>query len=103
MEAVREFEEHVMASGHQSLVKEAAKYVEELNTTLQLDTLNPMCVTTEGKVVTAARAGNLLKQSREKQFLEIAKDKKWQGKLAFLLLRLYCIHLPRLVAVHGRC
>ena len=40
-----------------------------------------MCVTTEGKVVTAARAGNLLKKYQEKQFLEIAKDKKWQGKL----------------------
>ena len=46
MEAVREFEEHAMASGHQSLVKEAAKYAEELNITLQLDTLNPVCVTT---------------------------------------------------------
>ena len=33
-----------------------------------------------GKVVTAARAGNLLKQSQGKQFLEIGKDKKWQGK-----------------------
>ena len=81
MEAVREFEEHAMASGHQSLVKEAVKYAQELNITLQLDSLNPVCVTTEGKVVTAARAGNLLKQSQEKQFLEIAKDKKWQGKL----------------------
>ena len=30
VEAVREFEEHAMASGHQSLVKEAAKYAEEL-------------------------------------------------------------------------
>ena len=48
-----------MASGHKSFVKEAAKYAEELNITLQLDTLNPVCVTTEGKVVTAARAGNL--------------------------------------------
>ena len=28
------------------------------------------------KVVTAARAGNLLKKSEQKQFLEIAKDKK---------------------------
>ena len=37
--------------------------------------LNPVCVTTDGKVVTAARAGNLLKQSQEKQFLEIAKKK----------------------------
>ena len=32
-------------------------------------------------VVTAARAGNLLTKSQEMQFLEIAKDKKWQGKL----------------------
>ena len=75
VEAVREFEEHAMASGHQSLVKEAVKYAEELNITLQLDSLNPVCVTTEGKVVTAARAGNLLKQSQEKQFLQ------WQGKI----------------------
>ena len=81
MKAVREFEEHAMASSHQSLVKEAAKYAEELIITPQLDTLNPVCVTREGKVVTAARAGNLLKQSQEKQFLEIAKDKKWQGNL----------------------
>ena len=79
MEAVGEFEEHAMTSGHQSLVKEATKYVEELNITLQLDNLNPVCVTTEGKVVSAARARNLLKQSQEKQFLEIAKDR--QGKL----------------------
>ena len=43
MEAVREFEEHAMTSGHQSFVKEAAKYAEELNITLQLDTLNPLC------------------------------------------------------------
>ena len=72
VEAVKEFEEHAMASGHQSLVNEAATYAEELNITLQLDTLNPVCVTTEGKVMTAARAGNLLKQCHEKKFLEIA-------------------------------
>ena len=34
-----------------------------------------------GKVVTAARAGNLLKKSQERQFLENAKYKEWQGKL----------------------
>ena len=43
MEVVREFEEHAMASGHQSLVKEAAKYAEELNIILQLDIVNPVC------------------------------------------------------------
>ena len=32
-------------------------------------------------MVTAARAGNLLKESQEMQFLEISKDKKRQGKL----------------------
>ena len=42
MAAVREFEEHAMASGHQSLVKDAVKYAEKLNITLQLDTLNPV-------------------------------------------------------------
>ena len=72
MKAVREFEQHAMASGHQSLVKELANYAEELNITLQLDILNPVCVTTEGKVVSEERVGNLLKQSQEKQFLEIA-------------------------------
>ena len=72
MKAVREFEEHAMASGHQSFVKELANYAEELNITLQLDILNPVCVTTEGKVVSEERVGNLLKQSQEKQFLEIA-------------------------------
>ena len=81
METVRESEEHAMASGHHLLMMKAAKYAEELNVTPQLDIRNPVCVTTEGKVVTAARIGNLLKQSQEKQFLEIAKDKKWQGKL----------------------
>ena len=63
-----------MAPGHQSFVKEAA------NISMLLDTLNPVRVNKEGKVVIAARAGNLLKQS-QKQFLEIVKDKKWQGKL----------------------
>ena len=32
-------------------------------------------------MVTAARAGNLLEKTHEMQFFEIAKDKKWQGKL----------------------
>ena len=54
-----------MASGHQSLVKEAAKYAEELNITLQLDILNPVCLTTEGKVVSEERVGNLLRNSQE--------------------------------------
>ena len=65
-----------MALGHPSLVKKTAKYAEELNITLQLDIQNPVCVTKEGKVVNAARAGNLLKKSQEMQFLEVAIDEK---------------------------
>ena len=76
VEVVRESEEHAMASGHHSLMKKASKYAEELNITLQLDILKPVSATTEGKVVTAATTGNLLKKSHEMQFLEIAKDKK---------------------------
>ena len=76
VEAVKEFDEHAMASGHQSLVKEAATYAEELNITLQLDTLNPVCVTTEGKVMTAARAGNLLKQSHSWRSLKTKSGKE---------------------------
>ena len=49
VEAVREFEEHAMALGHQSLVKELANYAEELNITLQLDTLNPHVCYNGGK------------------------------------------------------
>ena len=45
VEAVRELEEHAIALRHQSLVKEAANYAEELNITLQLDIQNPVCVT----------------------------------------------------------
>ena len=32
-------------------------------------------------MVTAARTGNMLTKSQEMQFLELAKDKKWQAKL----------------------
>ena len=42
MEAIRESEEHAMASGHHSLVKKAAKNAEEFNITFQLDILNPV-------------------------------------------------------------
>ena len=75
VEAVREFEELAMASGYQSLVKEAAKYAEEVNITLQLDTLNPVCVTTEGKVVTAARAGRSLKTKNGKESYSVSGGK----------------------------
>ena len=57
VEAVREFEEHAMASGHQSLVKDAVKYAEKLNITLQLDTLNPVwdCIKSWESVETISR------------------------------------------------
>ena len=68
-------EEHAMAAGHQSLVEEAAKYAEELNITLKLDTINPVCVTTEGKVVTAARAGRSLKTKNGKESYSVSGGK----------------------------
>ena len=65
MEAVRESEEHAMASCHHSLVR---KNVEELNITFQLDILNHVCLTTEGNVVTGARAGDLLTQKCKESY-----------------------------------
>ena len=65
VEAVRESEEHAMASGHHSLVR---KNVEELNITFQLDILNHVCLTTEGNVVTGARAGDLLTQKCKESY-----------------------------------
>ena len=75
MKQLENLKNFFMASGYQSLVKEAAKYAEEVNITLQLDTLNPVCVTTEGKVVTAARAGRSLKTKNGKESYSVSGGK----------------------------
>ena len=52
MEAVREFEEHALRSGHLSLIKEAAGYAEELNITLQRVSKTPYLGRDNGLVFT---------------------------------------------------
>ena len=44
MAMVREFEERAEELGHSSLVKEAARYAEEIGLHLQLEYPNPTCV-----------------------------------------------------------
>ena len=68
METVRKFEERSVALGHQSLVKDAVKYAEELEPDSK-----PNIPTT---IVKAH-----LKKSQEEQLEEMVRDQKWQGKL----------------------
>ena len=86
VKAVRELEEHAMALGHQSLVKEAKQLSTLKNSTSHFSLISKIpCFTKEGKVVNAARAGNLVMNSQEMQFLEIAIDEKWQGKVCRII------------------
>ena len=56
MAMVREFEERAEELGHSSLVKEAARYAEEIGLHLQLEYPNPTCVKHDsGEVITAEK------------------------------------------------
>ena len=53
---VREFEERAEKLGHSSLVKEEAKYVEEMGLHLQIDYQKPTCIMhNSGKVINAEK------------------------------------------------
>ena len=55
MQMVRKFEEHAEHIGHQSLVKDAKNYAEELGFTLQLNFPEPTCENNESQVFTTAK------------------------------------------------
>ena len=80
METVRKFEERSVALGHQSLVKDAVKYAEELELTLNLTHPQPLLDTDMGEVP-AKKIKAHLKKSQEEQLEEMVRDQKWQGKL----------------------
>ena len=80
METVRIFEERSVALGYQSLVKDAAKYAEELELILNLTHPQSSLDTDMGEVP-AKKIMAHLKRSQEEQFEEMVRDQKWQGKL----------------------
>ena len=81
MSLVRAFEENVAHQGHQSLVKEARIFAEELGITLNLSFLHSMCRdNTDGADVPRDKIKSHLKKAAlEWQKTEV-KEKRWQGK-----------------------
>ena len=68
--------------GHQSLVKDAVKYAEELELTLNLTHPQPSLETDMGRPeVPAKKIKAYLKKSQEEQLEEMVRDQKWQGTL----------------------
>ena len=68
MAMVREFEERAEEVSHSSLVKEAAKYAEEVGLQLQLDYPNPTCIKHDsGEVITAEELKAVLRRYLEQK------------------------------------
>ena len=78
---MREFEERSATLGHQSLVKEATKYAEELYISIQLNYPNPSCYDANGELIPAGEVKAKIKKCLETQLCSIIRDQKWQGKL----------------------
>ena len=82
MRLVRAFEENAIHQGHQSLVKEARKFGEELGLTLDLSFPHTKCHNnTDGADVPRDKIKRHLKKASMEQRTTEVKEKKLQGKL----------------------
>ena len=82
MAMVREFEERAEELGHSSLVKEAAKYAEEMGLQLQLEYPNPTCIKHDcGEVIRVEKLKAELRRYLEQKTWEAVHEQNWQGKL----------------------
>ena len=82
MRLVRAFEENAIYRGHQSLVKEARKFAEELGFALDLSFPHPKFRdNTDGADVPRDKIKRHLKKAAREQRKTEVKEKKWQGKL----------------------
>ena len=83
MRLVRAFEENAAHQGHQSLVKEARMFAEELGFTLVLSFPHPKCRdNTDGADVPRDKIKRHLKKAAMEQWKTEVKEKRWQGKLS---------------------
>ena len=79
---MREFEEKAEKLGHSSLVKEAARYVEEMGLQLQLEYPNPSCIKHDsGEVIAAEKVKAELRRGLEQKAWEVVHKQSWQGNL----------------------
>ena len=82
MRLVRAFEENAIHQGHQSLVKEAREFAEELGFTLDLSFPHPKCRdNTDGADMPTEKIKRHLKKAAIEQRKTEVKEEKWQGKL----------------------
>ena len=79
---MRAFEENAIHQGHQSLVKEARKFAEELGFTLDLSLPHPKCHdNTDGAYVPRDKIKRYLKKAAMEQRTTEVKENKLQGKI----------------------
>ena len=82
MQMVRAFEERAENKGHQSLVKDAKNYAEELGLTLQLTFPEPTCQDSKGQVSRSTKEAKAqVKEAMQLKHWGVLKSKKWHGKL----------------------
>ena len=67
MEMVREFEERAESLGHRSLVKDAAKFAEDLGVNLHLKHPDPVCAVNSREIIPSHRVKEVLKECVEEK------------------------------------
>ena len=81
MEMVREFEERAELLGHSSLVKDAAKFAEDLGVNLHLNHPDPAGAMSNGRTISSYRVKEVLKECVEEKMEKEVLGLEWQGKL----------------------
>jgi len=82
MSLVQVFEENAAHQGHQSLIKEARTFAEELGITLDLSFLHPKCCdNTDGADLPGDKITRHLKKAALEQQKTEVMEKRWQAKL----------------------
>ena len=82
MNAVRQFEEQSTRTGHQSLLKDAIKYADELGIALNLTYPNPTCLNKDdAKKIPSKQISSNIKGRNQQHLKDITEAERWQGKL----------------------
>ena len=81
MEMVREFEERAESLGHRSLVKDAAKFAEDLGVNLHLKHPDPVCAVNSREIIPSHRVKEVLKECVEEKLEREVRGLEWQGEL----------------------
>ena len=82
MNAVRQFEEQSTRTSHQSLLKDAIKYADELGIALNLTYPNPTCLNKDhDKEIPSKQISSSIKGRNRQHLKDTMEAEKWQGKL----------------------